>query len=93
MLAVALLTILLSILDGYLTLVHLQHGGRELNPLVDLLIQSGWTPFIVVKAALSSICVVFLVVHKNFFLVKKLLLLVCGIYLLLLFYHLYLRAL
>ncbi len=93
LLGIAVATVLLSILDGYLTLIHLQNGGKELNPLVDILIEMGWTPFIIIKSMLSATCVIFLVVHKNFFMVKKVLVFVFFIYLALLFYHLYLRTL
>lgn len=93
LLAVAISTVILSILDGYLTLIHLQNGGRELNPFVDILIGWGWTPFIAIKSALSALCVGFLVMHKNFYMVKKLLIAVFIIYSLLLVYHLYLRTL
>lgn len=58
--------VLLSSLDAYLTLNLLQRGGVELNPFMSFLIERNATLFMTVKFAITSICLVFLLLHKNF---------------------------
>lgn len=92
--AVAVIAILvLSILDGFFTFVFLEKGGKELNALVDWLIHRGAQEFFVVKAWLTGIALVFLVIHKNFVFVKKALFIILFFYALLFFYHLFIQIL
>jgi hypothetical protein len=60
-LAVGILIVLLSSLDAYLTLTLLEHGAREVNPLMASLIGSSPLAFTSVKIALTAGGVVLLV--------------------------------
>jgi hypothetical protein len=88
----ALLILVLSILDAFFTLSFLARGGEELNPIVQNLIEAGPRPFVAVKAIVTGLCVLFLIAHKNFLLVRQVLGLVLSFYTLLLVYHLYLHT-
>jgi len=58
-------------LDAMFTLAHLARGGRELNPLMDALIQVGPSVFVSAKLAIAGIGLLFLGIHKNFPLVRQ----------------------
>jgi hypothetical protein len=65
----AITTILiLSILDAVLTLVVIQRGARELNPVMAYFLEHGISTFIVAKYVLTSIGVLILLIFKNVFL-------------------------
>ena len=67
----AITTILiLSILDAVLTLVVIQRGAKEVNPVMAYFLEHGTLTFIVAKYALTSIGVLILLVFKNVFLTK-----------------------
>jgi uncharacterized protein DUF5658 len=93
MAAAALLIVLLSILDAYYTLNYLSRGGRELNPVAQSFIDFGPRTFVIMKGIVTGSCVLFLIVHKNFSVVRHVLTVVLSFYTLLLCYHLYLHAL
>lgn len=65
-LAVTLGALLLCVADAYLTLMLIQLGGRELNPLMNLLIEKDVNLFITFKYVLTSLCLIFTVIHKKF---------------------------
>jgi hypothetical protein len=52
--------------DAHLTLNMLAHGGKELNPFMDILLWSGPDLFLYVKIALTICCVLFLALHHRF---------------------------
>jgi hypothetical protein len=58
--------LLLSTCDAFFTLALLQHGSYEMNPFMDYFIQKDAQLFFIVKFMITSTCVVFLVMHKNF---------------------------
>jgi len=58
--------LLLSIMDAFLTLKILAHGGEELNWFMAVLIDKGIEQFIVFKMALTSLALVILVIHNNY---------------------------
>jgi hypothetical protein len=59
--------ILMNILDAYFTLFLLDQGNIiELNPLMAALIKKGSLYFFNVKYLLTSLSLLFLVIHKNF---------------------------
>lgn len=62
--------LLLSCADSLLTLLLLQQGAEELNPVMRVLIEADITLFVGVKLALTAVCVVFVVAHKNFWLFR-----------------------
>jgi hypothetical protein len=67
----AITTILmLSILDAVLTLVVIQRGASELNPVMAYFLEHGTLTFIVAKYVLTSIGVLILLIFKNVFLTK-----------------------
>ena len=89
---VIVLTILtLSALDYVLTLVHLKAGGREVNPLMGYLVESGGLVFGVVKLGMTLVGLLVLLIHVRFRWARFFLNLALGVYTLLLMYHLYLR--
>jgi len=79
---------LMNIGDSYFTLVHLQAGGVELNPVAAALLGTGRAGFVFVKSFLIALALCVLCVHKNFFLARVGLWIAAGSYTLLLAYHL-----
>lgn len=67
----AITTILvLSITDAVLTLIVIQRGATELNPVMAYFLEHGTSTFIVAKYVLTSIGVIILLIFKNVFLTK-----------------------
>lgn len=62
----AIAALFLSVCDAFFTLALLQNGSEELNPVMDYFIQKDTTLFLFVKFSLTSLCILFLVMHKNF---------------------------
>ena len=62
--------LVLSILDAALTLVVIQRGATELNPVMAYFLEHGTLTFIVAKYVLTSIGVLILLIFKNVFLTK-----------------------
>ncbi len=91
--AVVLGVVLLNFLDAWFTILFLSHGGQEMNPFVDEVLQWGPWPFILLKSAGIGLCVLFLTLAKNFRIAKLGLGVVLAGYLLLLCWHvvLYMR--
>lgn len=79
---------LTNVADSFFTLLHLQAGGIELNPIAEALLGLGREPFIVLKSGLISLALVVLCVHKNFSLARLGLAGATATYTLLLGYHL-----
>jgi hypothetical protein len=80
----------LCVLDALFTLLYLQRGGSEANPLMAVAIEIGVLPFLAIKCGLTTIGVLFLCLHKNFRWVKPLMIGVLSMYAALLGYHVYL---
>ncbi len=76
-----------SILDALLTLLFLQRGGEEMNPIMALVLAHGTTPFVALKMALTGIGTWFLAAHQYFPLAFKGLHVLAGGYALLLCIH------
>ncbi len=81
-------TALMNAGDSVFTLVHLQSGGIELNPVADSLLQTGRLGFVALKALLMTAALLVLAVHKNFSLARVGLWIAAGSYTLLNLYHL-----
>jgi hypothetical protein len=79
-----------STLDAFFTLMHVQEGGGELNPLMEVLLSRGVSPFMRVKMTLTIIGCSLLAVHQNFPLGLWGLRLMGGAYLMLMAYHAFL---
>lgn len=52
--------------DSFFTLVHLQAGGVEVNPVAAAMLQTGRFGFVFLKASLISVALLVLTLHKNF---------------------------
>ena len=60
----------MNMADSFFTIVHLQNGGIELNPVAAALLESGRTGFVVWKSTLIAVPLLVLCVHKNFALAR-----------------------
>jgi hypothetical protein len=54
-----------SVLDAVLTLLHLQDGGSEANPLMYLALVHGPTVFVACKLSLTGMAVWWLAAHQQ----------------------------
>jgi Domain of unknown function (DUF5658) len=77
-----------SVLDACFTILHVQHGGQETNPLMALTLAYGYTPFVGMKMVLTGAGAWFLAAHQQFPLALKALYGLPCLYLALLVYHL-----
>jgi len=78
----------MNVADSYFTLVHLQAGGIEVNPVADKMLLTGRTGFVLLKSGLIATALVVLCLHKNFWIAKVGLWGSAGVYTLLVLYHL-----
>ncbi|HJO27201.1 MAG TPA: DUF5658 family protein [Planctomycetota bacterium] len=83
---------LMNAADSFFTMMHLQRGGIELNPVAGQLLRLGRWEFVLAKSILIAAALVVLVIHKNFTLARVGLFTAAGAYTLLVVYHLYLFA-
>ncbi|MCK6446340.1 MAG: DUF5658 family protein [Planctomycetes bacterium] len=79
---------LMNAADSFFTLVHIQAGGIELNPVAGAMLGFGRFGFVVAKGALITLPLIVLCQHKNFSIARAGLWLASGAYTLLLAYHL-----
>ena len=79
---------LMNLGDSFFTLVHLQNGGVELNPVAKMLLTTGRWNFVFVKSILIGLALVVLAIHKNFSLARIGLWTAAGTYTCLVAYHL-----
>ena len=77
-----------SALDALLTLMHIQQGGHEANPIMKMAMNQGTTSFVSAKMALTSLGAILLAIHQNFWLGIRGLYSLALIYAGLLVYHL-----
>jgi hypothetical protein len=92
--ALVLLIVALNLLDAWFTLLFLAHGGTELNPLVQLVLDFGahpW-PFLLLKTVGIGTACAFLALAKHFRPARIGLWLVAAGYAALLVWHLYLLS-
>jgi len=66
-----LLILVLCVLDAYLTLKILHYGGTELNPLMITFIERDPFGCLLVKYLITAICLVVILIHKNFIVFGK----------------------
>ena len=76
-----------SIFDALLTLLYIERGGGEANPVMATAIDFGTTAFVGLKMALTIFGIALLAVHQNFRLGLRGLYGMTLIYLVLLAYH------
>lgn len=82
----------LCALDAVMTLLYIQKGGSEANPVMAAVIEWGPRPFLIIKCVVTNLGLVILCLHKNFRYVKSVIATLLGIYSALLVYHLWLAA-
>ncbi len=92
LLGMILATVLLCVADAYFTIAILAKGGTELNPFMRLLIERDVQLFFVIKFVMTSVCLVFTVIHKHFRLFNRIsgyhiLYAVFSLYLVLIYYE------
>ena len=88
MLAAILWIALMNAADSFFTIVHLQNGGQEVNPVANALLLTGRAQFVLIKSAVISVALLVLCLHKNFHLARLGLWLAAVAYTCLLAYHL-----
>jgi hypothetical protein len=88
MLAAVLWIALMNTADSFFTIVHLQNGGQEVNPIAGALLLTGRAQFVLIKSAVISIALLVLCLHKNFHLARLGLWIAAVAYTCLLAYHL-----
>ena len=81
------LLMLLSGIDAYLTLIHLQHGGREVVPTMAWALEQGVRTFVILKLAITGTGAVYLVAHQNFRIARVSIYGLLTIYTALMVYH------
>lgn len=74
--------------DSFFTLIHIQNGGVELNPVAGAMLALGRVGFVATKGTLITIPLVILCQHKNFSVARAGLWLASTAYTVLLAYHL-----
>ena len=79
--AFLLLIILLSVLDAYFTIFHVDEGAREINPLMNFLLGYGNMHFFVLKYILTALGIVILCIYQNLPMVRAIILFVFIFYL------------
>lgn len=78
--------------DAVFTLLYIQKGGTEANPIMAVVIEWGPRPFLILKCVVTNLGLVVLCLHKNFKYVKQVIGALLGVYGALLVYHLWLAA-
>ncbi len=93
--ALVLAILALNLLDAWFTLVFLSHGGKELNPMVQMVLDLGGhpLPFLFLKTFGIGVLCAYLTLAKNFRSARIGLWIVFGGYSVLLGWHLYLLTL
>ena len=79
---------LMNSADSFFTIIHLQSGGEEANPLAAWLLLTGRVSFVLIKSSVISLALLILCIHKNFYLARMGLWTAAVAYTCLLCYHL-----
>jgi hypothetical protein len=85
-----LLVVLLSVLDGYFTIFHVDMGAQEINPIMNLLLGYGDRWFFILKYLLTVIGVFIFCIYQNLLVVRAVLAFVLVFYVGVLANHLFL---
>jgi hypothetical protein len=86
--AIMLWIAVMNAADSFFTLLHLQSGGIELNPVAEAMLQTGRIGFVLLKSLLITIPLIVLTMHKNFPLARLGIWTAAAAYTVLLGYHL-----
>ena len=79
---------LMNVGDSFFTIVHLQAGGVEVNPVAAAMLRTGRFGFVFIKAVLIGVALLVLTMHKNFQLARVGLWMSTAAYTALVIYHL-----
>lgn len=91
--AVLVSILVLNIFDALMTLIHIQRGGREANPVMARLLEDGdYGVFLFQKCAVVGSLLLFLIVHKNFAIARGSMRLILAGYIGLFVYHIALQS-
>jgi len=60
----------LSCVDAFFTLMLLQQGAQEINPIMNSLLAIDTQLFVTIKVLLTAACLIFILAHRNFWLIK-----------------------
>jgi hypothetical protein len=88
LLALVMWIALLNLFDTFFTIVHLQRGGVEFNPVAEQMLLSGRASFVVTKGVVIGLALLVLTVHKNYLVARAGLWLAALAYTLLTGWHL-----
>lgn len=88
--AALLLICALNLLDAFFTLVYLQRGGSEANPIAGAMLEKSPTFFVFWKTFVLGNALAILCLHKNFRRARVGIIAGAGVYVLLTGYHLFL---
>ncbi len=61
----------LSCTDAFFTLMLIQQGAQEMNPVMNRLLEINVQLFVSVKLAITASCLIFILAHRNFWLFKR----------------------
>ena len=61
-----LAVLILCSLDALFTLLHIQNGGQEVNPIMRLVLLGGPQFFVTIKIGTTALGVIFLAIHEHF---------------------------
>jgi len=60
----------LSCTDAFFTLMLIQQGAQEINPIMNSLLQIDIQLFVSAKVLITATCLIFILAHRNFWLIK-----------------------
>jgi hypothetical protein len=89
-LVIMLAVTVLNVLDSFFTLVYLQRGGSEANPVAELLLKLGPSAFVFAKTFIMGGALLILCLHKNFQRARLGIWIGASLYIALTAYHLFL---
>jgi hypothetical protein len=75
--------------DGLLTISPVSNGARELNPLMDYLLQKGPYTFFGVKYAMFALCMTALVIYRHYPFVRVIMVVLAAVYGVVFFIHIF----
>ena len=82
----------LTVFDSVATLYYLRKGGTELNPIARWMISLGNVEFVLLKGGLTALCVLFVLLHKNFRYARGAIVIGFSFYFALAIYHVILQV-
>ncbi len=85
--ALVVSVLLLNVLDALFTMLWIQRGGSEGNPVMAWVLEFGNSAFLVQKCLIVGVWLILLLVHKNFMIARVGLWVLAGVYSLLMLYH------